>query len=99
MVVREDINGKKNIFFRPESLKPLPPLTPIRATCLFSDVEIQDLKVTCGEGREIYKQPKKQLKAQYIFEEIDSFYFFIFKDAFLAKRAKNSSMGRPPPLH
>ena len=28
------------------------------------------------EGREIYKQPKKQLKVQYIgiFEEIDSFY-------------------------
>ena len=29
-----------------------------------------------GEGREIYQQPKKQLKVQYIgiFEEIDSFY-------------------------
>ena len=32
-----------------------PPLSPIRATwCFFSDVKIQDLKVTCGEGREIY---------------------------------------------
>ena len=60
----------------PESLKP-PPLTPIRATwSYFSEVKIQDLKVTCGEGREIYQQPKKQLKVQYIgiFEEIDSFY-------------------------
>ena len=57
----------------PESPKP-PPLTPIRATwSYFSDVKIQDLKVTCGEGGEIYKQPKKQSKVQYIFEEIDSF--------------------------
>ena len=38
----------------PESPKP-PPLTPIRATwSYFSEVKIQDLKVTCGEGREIY---------------------------------------------
>ena len=61
----------------PESPKP-PPLTPIRATwSYFSEVKIQDLKVTCGEGREIYQQPRKRLKVQYIgiFEiEIDSFY-------------------------
>ena len=40
---------KKNVFFRalPESPKPHPPLAPIRATwSFFSDVKIQDLKVT-----------------------------------------------------
>jgi len=43
---------KKNVFFRalPESPKP-PPLTPIWATwSFFSDVKIQDLKVTWGRG-------------------------------------------------
>ena len=47
---------KKNAFFRalPKLPKP-PPLTPIRATwSFFSDIKIQNLKVTCGEGREIY---------------------------------------------
>ena len=42
---------------------------------LFSDVKVQDLKVTSGlKGR--YIQPEKQLKVLYIgiFEEIDSFY-------------------------
>ena len=46
---REDINEKKNVFFRalPESPKPPPLLTPIRATwSFFSDVKIQDFKVT-----------------------------------------------------
>ena len=59
--LREDINvKKKNIFFRalPKSPKP-PPHDPNSGNLvLFSDVKIQDLKVTCGEVREIYKQPK-----------------------------------------
>ena len=46
---------KKNVFFRALPESPTPPLTPIRATwSFFLDVKIQDLKVTCGEGREIY---------------------------------------------
>ena len=46
--LREDINTKKNVFFRalPESPNP-PPLTPIRATwSFFLEVKIQDLKVS-----------------------------------------------------
>ena len=46
--LREGINGKKTFSFGhcPNHLNP-PPLTPIRATwSFFSDVKIQDLKVT-----------------------------------------------------
>ena len=76
---------KKNVFFRalPESPKH-PPLTPIRATwSFFSEVKIQDLKVSLELKilDILYNilyicNLKKQLKAQYIgiFEEIDSFY-------------------------
>ena len=75
---------KKNVFFRalPESPKPLPPWPQLgQLGPKFSDIKIKDLKVTwgqCGEGRELYQQPKKQFKfssVQYIgiIEEIDSF--------------------------
>ena len=73
---------EKNVFFRalPELPNP-PPLTPIWATwsffcgCQNSRFEKKGLQ-KCGVGREIYQQPKKRLKVQYIgiFEEIDSFY-------------------------
>ena len=63
---------------------PPPPMTPIRQLGpLFSEVEIQDLKVSL-ELKVLYIlynilyicNLKKQLKVQYIgiFEEIDSFY-------------------------
>ena len=50
--IRDDINRKKMFSFGhcPNHLNP-PPLTPIQATwSFFSDVEIQDLKVTKGRG-------------------------------------------------
>ena len=56
--VGEEINWKKNVFFRalPEFPNP-PPLTPIWETwSFFLDVKIQDLKKgwqKCGEGTEI----------------------------------------------
>ena len=68
------------------------------ANYIFSDVKTQDLKVTCGEGRDIYKQPKKQLKVQYIgiFEEIDSFYWPEMH--FLKKGQKIQAWLNPPTL-
>ena len=49
MYYREDINRKKNVFFWELPGTLIPPLTPIRATwSFFSDVKIQDLKVTWG---------------------------------------------------
>ena len=54
--VREDIR-RKSVFFRtlPESPKPPPPWPQFgQLGPFFSDVKIQDLKVTWGEGREIY---------------------------------------------
>ena len=85
---------KKNIFFRalPELPKP-PPMTPIRATwSSFSEVEIQDLKVSLELKilyilyNILYICNLKTVKVQYIgiFEEIDSLYwpkmYFLKKD-------------------
>ena len=54
--VREEVNRKKNVFFRalPESPKPPPWPQFGQLGPFFSDVKIQDLKVTCREGREMY---------------------------------------------
>ena len=50
--LREDINRKKTFSFGHCPNHLTPPLTP-PTWSFFSDVKIQDLKVTCGEGREI----------------------------------------------
>ena len=76
---------EKNVFFRALPELPNPPPSPQFGQLgpLFSDVKIQDLKVSL-ELKILYIlydilyicNLKKQLKAQYIgiFEEIDSFY-------------------------
>ena len=49
LMIREGVNGKKNVFFRalPESPKPPPPSPQFgQLGPLFSEVEIQDLKVS-----------------------------------------------------
>ena len=57
---REDIKEKKTFSFGhcPNHLTPPPPDPNSGNWVLFSDVKIQDLKVTWGEGREIYQNLK-----------------------------------------